>query len=103
MSVFTRLSLTASHGNEVLVTDVASSSLSASKERMIQWSAAGPSYEASESFAQCEYDAVMDNAVGTLPMAEIVDVKDEKASKLRLRLSGSAPGMGESHFVFPSR
>ena len=44
----------------------------------------------------------MDDVVGTLVFVVIVNVKDGRASKLRLRIRGAAPGAGESRFAFPS-
>ena len=43
-----------------------------------------------------------DNVVGAPAYAITADVKSRKSSKLRLRVAGTAPGVGESHFVFPS-
>ena len=38
----------------------------------------------------------MDNLVGALALAVIVNIEEEKASKSRLRSVGTAPGVGES-------
>ena len=69
---------------------------------MVQGSAAYPSYEVSGSFAPWEYNTVWDNVVGALVRAVIVNVRDGRAPKWRLRMHGTAPGAGESLFVFPS-
>ena len=44
----------------------------------------------------------MNNAVGAMALALIVNVEDPRASKLRISMGGTAPGVGESHFAFPS-
>ena len=69
---------------------------------MIPESVANSPYEASEPISPGEYKTVMDNVVGTLALAVMVSGAGEKASKLRLLLVGTAPGAGESRFIFPS-
>ena len=68
---------------------------------MIRWSALNPSREMQVTSAPWEYNAVLDNGVGLLAYAIILNVTDEKASKSRLRITGAAPGVEGSHFVFP--
>ena len=45
-----------------------------------------------------ERNSVMGNVAGTLVSAEIADVKDERASKLRLRMGDYLPNEGEPRF-----
>ena len=65
--------------------------LAVSQKQMIEGSAPSGSYE-----------APLGSVVGTLASAEIADVESVRASKLRHRMEGAAPGAAESHFVFPS-
>ena len=44
----------------------------------------------------------MDNVVGTLVYAIVTNVEDHQSSKFGLRLAGTAPDVGEMHFVFAS-
>ena len=100
--VFTWLFPTASLGNQVLVTSVLTLSPPARQRQMMQGSARNNSYEAPQFYAPLEYNFRADNMAGTLVFAEIVNVKNGRASKLRLLSGGAAPGAGESHFVSPS-
>ena len=92
----------ASRGTKVMATVVLSSPLSVCQKQMIQGSVATPPYEAQEPFAPREHNTVIDNVAETLALAIHVSVNEEEASKLRPRMVGTAPGVGESHFVFPS-
>ena len=42
------------------------------------------------------------DVVGPSTLARVVNVKEGRASKLRLRMAGTSPDAGESHFAFPS-
>ena len=90
-------------GRKVMVTGVLPSPLPARQEQMVKGSVAEPSYEVLDPFAPREYntDVEMGSVAGTLASAGIANAEDEQPSKLRLRLAGTAPGVGESHFVFP--
>ena len=64
-----------SPANRVIVTGVLSPALSVCQEQMTQVPAANPSYRAPESFAPRGYNSVLDNVVGTLALAKIVNVE----------------------------
>ena len=70
---------TASLENRVMVTEVLASTLSECS-----------SYEAQVSYAPWEYNSALNNLAGTSLLAEIANVAEGEASKLRLRLVGTA-------------
>ena len=61
-----------------------------------------PSYDAQHSSTPWEYNAAMDNVVGTWVYAIATNVEGHQLSKFGLRLAGTAPGVGELPFVFAS-
>ena len=84
------------------MTQVVSTALAVCRDQMFQGSAVSPSLDAQESCAQREYNKALGNAAGTLVSAIFTNVDDRHAAKLRLRVAGTAPGVGEPHFVFAS-
>ena len=89
-----RLLPTASLENMLRAAAALSSAPSVCHKQMIQVSASNPSCEAPESFAPRAHNSALANVAGTLALAEIANVEEEKASKLRLRMVGAAPGVG---------
>ena len=92
---------TASLENKVMATEAPSSALSLCKGQMAQGSAENPSHELPEPSAPWGRNSALGDAAGTLVSPEIANAKGEKASILRLRTAGAAPGADESHFVSP--
>ena len=65
-------------------------------------SAPSGSYGTPHLFGQRGYSSMSDNIAGTLAFAELVNVKDGRASKLCVRLGSAALDAGVSHYAFPS-
>ena len=93
---------TVSQENKAALAAALSTALVVCQKQMTQGFAVDPSYEVRASFAPREFNAVVDDVTGALAYAAITNVKGQKASKLRLRIAGTVPGVGESHFVFLS-
>ena len=89
MLVPTWLLPAASIEDTVTFMNVLLASPSARQNQMIRGSASSTSYE-----APWEYTSVVDDAAGTSVIAEIVNLKDEHASKLRLLLARRRPRCG---------
>ena len=75
------------------MTQMLSTALAVRRKQMIQGSAVSPWYDAQGSRAPWEENAASGNAAGTLIYATVTNVDDHQASKLRLRLAGTAPGL----------
>ena len=86
---------TAPQKNKAMLTEALPTAATACQRQTIRGSAADPSYEVRDSFTPSEYNAVIDNVTGRRVVAAITNVKDQKVSKLRLRIAGTAPGAGE--------
>ena len=102
MFVYVGLRPTASLDIEMMVTSVLTSPPPAPQKQMIQGLVSSGLYETLQSLAPRGRNAALDNSVGTLVFALIVNVKDGRAANLRPCLGGAAPGAGDSHFVSPS-
>ena len=85
-----------------MATDVLTSSWAACQRQMIQGEVSSGSYGTSQSFGPRGHTSALANVVGTLAIAQIVNVKEGRASKLCLRMASTPPDGGESHFAFPS-
>ena len=85
-----------------MLTEALPTAATAHRKQMIQGSAVRPPYDAQDSFAPSDHNAVIDNAAGTLACAAIPNVRGQKARKLRLLIAGAAPRADESHSAFAS-
>ena len=85
-----------------MFTEVSLTAATARQGQTIQESAVSPSYDAQESSAPWEYNTAIESVVGTFVYAVVTNVKGQRAPESRPPLTGAAPGVGESHFVFLS-
>ena len=93
---------TAPQKDKAMWTEALPMATSVCQKQMIQGCVAKPSREMQIASAPWECNAVLDNAVGSLAFAIILNVKGQKATRLRPRIAGTAIGVGEPHFAFTS-
>ena len=96
------LTPTARYSNRVAITEVLTRAVEACHQMICTGSMENESESYSQSSSAWPFNTVLDNVVFTTVFGIVVDEPTEDAGMLQVQLAGTAPGIGEYHYAFPS-
>ena len=96
------LAPTAKYRNRDMLTDVITRAFEVRDHDMVCGSVIKQRAGPSGAQQGCEFNSALDNVVGTLAFGLVANEPGSGDPTLQLFVGGTAPGIGEKHFAFPS-